>query len=130
MNVFVPATFKTDYPQFNTLSDPYLTNVFNNEAVVLGRKGISLFDDAGKQLYWAEVVLAHILTISGNGVGSGATGRIAQAVEGSVQGQFENMGTIGSAWWDLTPYGQKYWQLIKTRGGATYFSFDENNLVL
>lgn len=121
-SAFDPTQFKLDYPQFASLGDSYLSNVYEFEALDLGSKVIALFTNIPHAYYWSCVVLAHILTLTGNGVGTFQTGRTTDATEGSVQGSFENLGTISSTWWDQTAYGQQCWQLIKKRGGATWFS--------
>lgn len=121
--VLDPVQFKLDYTQFATLSDGYLTNVYDEEALILGRKVIALFNNTDKMYYWSCVVLAHILTLTASsGIGTQATGRTTAATEGSVSGSFEYKGIDGSEWWSQTAYGQKIWQLMRQRGGATYFA--------
>lgn len=124
---FNPTEFKTDYPQFAALSDTYLTKVYDNEALVLGTKVIGCVTGDSQRAYYADLVLAHILTVSGQGsTGTGQTGRISQASEGDVSGSFDYPTTLDNAWWSQTVYGQKCWQLINQRGGFTYFP-DCNN---
>ncbi len=120
---FNPTQFKIDYPQFATLSDAYLTQVYTYEALDLGSKVIALFRDVNYAYYWSCVVLAHILTLTGNdGDGTFQTGRVSSATEGSVSGAFASVDTDSNTWWNSTAYGQKVWQLIRKRGGATYYS--------
>ena len=120
---FDPTQFKLDYPQFATLSDNYLQNVYEFEALTLGDKIIALFNNVDYAYYWSCVVLAHILTLTGNNnTGTFQTGRTSQATEGSVSGTFANVDTESADWWNLTAYGQKCWQLVRKRGGATWFS--------
>lgn len=121
MTPFDPIQFKIDYPQFAALSDSYLQGVYDNEALILGTKVIGCVSGDANKSYWAQVVLAHILTISGNGVGTGQSGRISQASEGDVSGSFDYPTTLNNEWWAQTVYGQKCWQLINQRGGFTYF---------
>lgn len=124
---FDPEQFKLDYPQFSQLSDNYLIGVFNNEALVLGAAVINAVSGYANKSYWAQVVLAHILTITGTGVGTGQTGMVNNASEGDVSGSFDYKVTLNNQWWAQTAYGQKCWQIINVRGGATYFP-DFNNL--
>ena len=81
-----------------------------------------------KQYYWACVVLAHIMTLYGiQGGAGGAVGRVSDATEGSVSGSFAFLDTINGTWWNQTPFGAMCWQLLKQRGGATYFAQNNYN---
>lgn len=124
MPPFVVADFLQRYPQFSGVFTPLqIEDAYNFEALVVGSKIIALFKDVNYQFYWAQVVLAHILTImiKGTNGSEGYTGRIAAATEGSVSVNSESSKGEDEAWWNITPYGQKCWQLIRKRGGATMF---------
>lgn len=178
---FDPAQFVVDYPQFNTLSANTLTNLYYTEALIVGRKLLSLFKDvipddlwdastntpalsnstgqsgqsylcsvggsvnfgAGnitfvpynivvfQQLpfgWWINIgypayyqysclVLAHILTIMNIGI----VGRLNAATQDPITAHFDYKDTINSTWWNQTPYGAQCWQILKQRGGFTYF---------
>ena len=83
--------------------------------------------------YWAGVILAHLITLYNRPV----VGRLNNATEGDVSGQFDYQSTLNSAWWDQTTYGARCWKLIKQRGGFTAYvnnpyqgiSFQGNNNV-
>lgn len=117
--IFNYANFLLAYPQFVGYSNQSnVTNIYTYEALSNGEKVINLFRDTNYQYYWSCVVLAHILTIYQQGL----TGRVSQATEGTVNGSFEKLGNVDSAWWDMTTYGQACWHEIQKRGGATWVS--------
>jgi len=120
---FEPDKFKELYPQFIEINNQALVMTFNHEAIILGEKVIACVDGEDDKLYWAQVVLAHILTLEVNQ----QTGRVSQASEGDVSGSFDYLSTTDDKWWAETTYGQKCFKLIQMCGGFIYFPPDDNN---
>lgn len=119
---FDPTEFKSDYPQFASISDNRLKKIYNNEALVMSQKVVMCVPIETTD-YWVEIVLAHILTIDDLMI----TGRVSQSTEGSVSGSFEMPVAFSNAWWNLSIYGQKCFQVINVAGGMIYFpSCDQN----
>jgi len=100
---FNPTTFKTDYPQFDQISDDKLTNTFIYEAKIMGQIVSSLFTDDNIQYYWLCVTLAHILTCETLGL----TGRLSSVTQGSESANFDMKMPTWSQYWEQTVYGQK-----------------------
>lgn len=118
MPPFNVTNFLNMYPQFvGVFSDPQIEGIYDNEALVTGSKLLALFRDTNKQFYYAQLVLAHILTKYQLGL----TGIIASASEGSVSGNFDNNDSNDARWWNCTTFGQTCWKIIQNRGGATLF---------
>ncbi len=189
---FDPAQFIVDYPAFNGFSANALNNYYNEFALVLGSRFLSLFNNvlpvatwnattntpalangsansylsylcttpgtvnfgAGSIVFvnynvvsyntysqtwgnigyparynWSCVVLAHILTLLGlpGSGGSLQVGKVTSAAEGSVSGSFGMMDTTNATWWNQTAYGAMCWEMIKQRGGFTYFNLPNYN---
>lgn len=127
MQTFNPTQFKVNFPAFNTLSDSYLTNTFNFGVMEVGKVIWGLFVvNSDMEYYWATQVLAHLLTLSngqnGQQNGSGKVGVTTAATEGSVSGSFNYPVTQDSKWWEQTSYGATCYNLLRIRGGATYWA--------
>lgn len=184
MIAFNYSQFILDYPQFVNYSQNQTTNIYYNNALILGSKILSLFTspepintwDASTntptlvngtgnqgdillcikngsvnfgngsitfvvndivqysngtwnnigyptQYYWSCIILAHILTL----MTTRQVGRVSSANEDPVSGVLSYSNSSSAEWWNQTMYGAECWQLVKQRGGATYFSQDTYN---
>lgn len=70
--------------------------------------------------YWASVILAHIVSLYNRPV----VGRLDEAKEGDVSGNFNYQDTLSSAWWNQTTYGARIWKLLSQRGGFTAYPYN------
>ena len=129
MLVFNPTQFKLDYPEFASIADAKLTNLFNYNAKSFYQWAIQRYSDENEQYYWACLVLAHILTtIYGvDGTGASLVGRISSANEGDVSTsiEFNTKVTRTSAWWNQTKYGALCWAIIQQQGWSTWVGYGE-----
>ena len=126
MQTFNPTQFKSDYPAFNSLSDGYLTGMWDNEVLSTGRVIWGLFcPNSDQEYYWATKVLAHCLYLTNgqNGFqqGIGKSGFTSGATEKDVAGTFQLEMSADSKYWDQSPYGIACYNLLRQRGGCTYF---------
>lgn len=126
--VINPTQFKADYPQFNTVSDDILTGIFDNEVLTSWFWVVTIFDDETVQLYWAYLILAHILTLQpGSGAGGegmiGVTGTLTSASTGTVSSSFNPLEASNDTiiqWLNMTAYGTRVAMMLLNRGGSTY----------
>ncbi|AXH73697.1 MAG: protein of unknown function DUF4054 [Caudoviricetes sp.] len=120
---FDPDAFKLRYPQFSSYENQELIDIFDNEVIAVFGNILKFFIKTERQLYWGQIMLAHILTLQQGTLrgGTGITGIVNSASQGSVSSGWGSDISMGSMqWWQLTAYGQRVWVLIKMRGGATY----------
>lgn len=117
------SQFITDYPEFATYStQSNITNVFNNQAVVVGQVVSSLFTDDSEQYYWLCVVLAHILTCRMLGL----SGRLSNVGQGSESASFDMNSPAWAQYWNKSVYGQEVYQCVQTYlSGGHYISNGE-----
>lgn len=132
MQTFDPTQFKADFPVFAGLSDGYLTGVFDNAVMTIGRVIWGLFiSNTNAEYYWATWVLAHILTLTNgqNGMQNGISkvGQTTDAAEGDVSGSFNYPSTLDAAWWNQTQFGATCYNLLKQHGGMTYYAQNAYN---
>ena len=123
MPTFDPAQFILDYPQFNTLTSTYLTNIIYSASQPFYQFIFEMFTDPNQQYYWSCVVLAHILTlVNPNNVNLiYATGRVINATDGDVSTGLDKInGGYGSEWWLQTRYGFEVWNLMQQYGVSFY----------
>ena len=119
---FNPSQFKSDYPQFDTVSDSKLTNVFNFEACPLDQVVSALFCDDDVKYYWLCVALAHLMTLEQLGL----TGRLDSVTQGSESASFQMDMPQWAQYWQQTVYGQKIMQAMETYlAGGHYISNGE-----
>lgn len=109
--VFDPTQFKLDYPQFVSLTNENLTNLFNYNALKKSGWVDNYLDWADNdKYYWQCVMLAHICTVlyGADGSGSQVLGRINSADTGRVSLSFTNMTPLNEFRDELskTVYGQ------------------------
>ena len=108
--VFVPADFKTAFPEFAAVPDARLTLLFNMAtASLIDNTDASIVVDVAQRASMLNLAVAHLLTLlgttvtgNGNGGPSGVVGRLSSATEGSVSSTFEMNVPLspGSAWWN------------------------------
>lgn len=110
---FVPATFKTAFPEFTTIADAVLTLNFGLAELQLSNSCRSRIQDAALREKLLNLLVAHITQLR-NGVNgqaaSGVVGRVSYAMEGSVMATVD-MGSIvlGQAYYMQTQWGALYW---------------------
>lgn len=125
--VFSPATFRTTYTAFSTLSDAQL-----NLAFELAQNYVSN-DDCSPVPYSPptvnvradvlNLIVAHIAQImfGVNGAApSGLVGRISDASEGTVRVAVDMPSTPGNAWWMQTTWGALAYQALAPYRTARY----------
>jgi hypothetical protein len=111
--VFVPATFKTAYPEFATIADTALVANFGLAQLQLNNACESFVSDASIRETLLNLLVAHITTLRNGANGQpapGMVGRIGYAIEGSVAATAE-MGpqVYGQAYYSQTQWGAMYW---------------------
>jgi hypothetical protein len=113
---FVPADFKTEYPEFASVSDARATAMFTlaSQSLLDNTDNSPVMDvDFRTQLFY--MLVAHLLTILGAAPTTPTNtppGRLSQATEGTVTASFEYILPAGSAmapWFVQTKYGALYW---------------------
>jgi hypothetical protein len=121
-------TLSNNNPQINT---SYLCTVGGNVNFGAGDIQFNVYDivsfnsllmqwqNIGQpiQYYWAGMVMAHLVSLYNRPV----VGRLNNATEGDVSGQFTYQDTNGSKWWNQTTYGARIWERVEQRGGFTSF---------
>lgn len=111
--VFVPATFKTQFPMFATVADGTLTFNFGAAEIFLNNTCGSVVKDALLREKLLNYLTAHITALF-NGVNGaipgGLVGRISDAAEGSDRVSAEFPTDPDAAWFVQTPWGALYWQ--------------------
>lgn len=110
-------SFKEIYPNV-TASDPAIEQALIEASLVTG-EGWAELRETGIGLY-----AAHVLTLDKK---AGTTGKATQAASskkvGEVQISYATNQNQDAAWYELTNYGQRYWQLwsrIKRRTLACF----------
>lgn len=128
--VFDPAAFKLAFPAFADVPDARLTILFGMvTTTILDNTDASIVTDIDTRTSMLYLLLAHVLTLFGDGVTSGGVGtgpgtapvgRLASATEGTVSTSFafDVPASPGSAWFNQTQYGAMYWMMM-----APYRSF-------
>jgi hypothetical protein len=112
--VFVPATFKTLFPEFATLDNAVLSFNFDLSTLVLNNSCCSRVKDAVKREQLLNLLTAHITALR-NGVNgqtpSGIVGRVSSASEGSVSVDAD-LGDVPftAAYFAQTQYGLLFWK--------------------
>ena len=111
--------FRSIYPQFTNISDEQLTFMAENALIISGLD-VDERIPADKRYNLWYMLVCHLATLSERGT----AGSVARATEGSVSlsiGQMQQTG--GDAdWYNLTPCGSAYWQIVKKyRLGGLWF---------
>ena len=119
--VFDPAAFKLRYPEFASVSDTVLSEIFHDAELYLDNTDCSPVQDVAKRLRLLNMLVAHIAKLSGvaglGGAGSAATGGapvglLGSATEGSVSVSYDtsHVPQGSAAYFAQTAYGYAFWQ--------------------
>lgn len=126
--VFVPAAFRTLYPEFTGLSDAQLNNAFNLATLALANTCRSRVFNAALRETLLNLLTGHVAkimygTIDAAGIVTppqGIVGRINSATEGAVSVSAEMIATANSQWYLQTQYGAMYWNATARFRTAIY----------
>ena len=136
--VFVPADFKTAYPEFATVTDARCTAMFTMAAAsMLDNTDNAPVMDLPYRTQLFFLLVAHLLSIFGAGTAgsSGANGnpvgRLDSATEGTVSSGFAYelpAGSAMAAWYNQTPYGALYWMMTAQFRSMQYYVAGDSGL--
>jgi hypothetical protein len=110
--------FRTIYPQFAGISDASLEFMWQNALIISGIEQDSRIPEAEKENL-LFMLLCHLATLASRG----SAGPMTSAKQGEVQVSFAAPTATGdAAWYNTTPCGAAYWQIIKKyRLGGKWF---------
>jgi hypothetical protein len=111
--------FRTIYPQFTMFTDAQLTFMAENALIISGLDQDSRIPAAQKRNLW-YMLICHLATLADRGT----AGALVSATEGTVSASFGQMLQKGgdADWYNSTPCGAAYWQIIKKfRLGGLWF---------
>lgn len=111
--------FRTVYPQFTMFTDAQLTFMAENALIISGLDQDSRIPATQKRNLW-YMLICHLATLADRGT----AGALVSATEGTVSASFGQMLQKGgdSDWYNATPCGAAYWQIIKKfRVGGLWF---------
>lgn len=115
--VFVPADFKTVYPEFSAVPDVQLEYYFAQAEIYLDNTNASPVQNVSTRKILLWMLTAHIAQLAGvlenSGGGSSGlvpVGRTSSATEGSVSVDFEYKAPGTAQWYVQTQYGAAYWE--------------------
>jgi hypothetical protein len=110
--------FRTIYPQFAGISDASLEFMWQNALIISGIEQDSRIPEAEKENLLFMLV-CHLATLASRG----SAGPMTSAKQGEVQVSFAAPTATGdAAWYNTTPCGAAYWQIIKKyRLGGQWF---------
>lgn len=110
--------FRAVYPQFASLSDAQLEFMWQNALIISGIEGDTRVPEGQKENLLFMLV-CHLATLAVRGT----TGAMTGATQGSVSVTYATPTYTGdAAWYNLTPCGAAYWQIIKKcRLGGLWF---------
>lgn len=111
--------FRTKYPQFaDKPPDASLEFMWQNALIISGIEQDSRIPEADKENLLFMLV-CHLATLADRG----SAGAMTSAKEGEVQVSFAAPTATGdAAWYNTTPCGAAYWQIIKKyRLGGQWF---------
>ena len=102
--------FRSIYPQFTNISDEQLTFMAENALIISGLD-VDERIPADKRYNLWYMLVCHLATLSERGT----AGSVASATEGSVSVSFGQMQQTGgdADWYNLTPCGSAYWQIVQ-----------------
>jgi hypothetical protein len=110
--------FRTIYPQFAEIPDASLEFMWQNALIISGIEQDSRIPEAEKENL-LFMLLCHLATLASRG----SAGPMTSAKQGEVQVSFAAPTATGdAAWYNTTPCGAAYWQIIKKyRLGGKWF---------
>jgi hypothetical protein len=110
--------FRTIYPQFAEIPDASLEFMWQNALIISGIEQDSRIpaDEKENLLF---MLVCHLATLAERG----SAGAMTSAKQGEVQVSFATPTATGdAAWYNTTPCGAAYWQIIKKyRLGGQWF---------
>jgi hypothetical protein len=129
MSVIVPfdaAAWKQIYPEYASLSDPQLNQLYTEATIIHSNNGswTNPITDPAIQTAMLNLLTAHLayigygaggpgLSTGTSGAGGTLVGRINSASEGSVSvGSEYNVTGNSAQWYIQTKYGATYWQML------------------
>lgn len=111
---FVPADFKVIYPEFGTIADLALTNLFVEANIYLDNTDQSVVQNVAVRGALFNMLVAHLAMLrygTASQPASQLVGNVTNVSEGSVSIGVNNPAvTANSAWYLQTKYGAAYWQ--------------------
>lgn len=112
--VFDPAEFRDLYPSVKG-TDAQLEMHFKFAVWLLGNNECSLVKDLDMRKHFLYLLVAHMATLDQRTEeGNSVVGRVSSATEGTVSIGLDYGEMNDNARWYLqTPYGAKYWQMMK-----------------
>lgn len=127
--VFDPTAFRTEYPEFASVSDARATNMFTiAEQSILDNTDNSPVMDGNYRTQLFYMLVAHLLLIFDPSdtptVNNAPPGRISSATEGTITSAFEYIlpqGSAMAAWFVQTKYGALYWTATARFRSARYY---------
>lgn len=119
--------FRASYPEFKNLTDFQIENAFYEATIRLNNTEKSPVKDLQRREFLLYLAMAHICALNNQiATGNGSVGRLGSATQGSVSVSLDyGSSSSASKWWEQTPYGAKYWSLIKQYLTATIVSLHE-----
>lgn len=101
--------FRAVYPQFASLSDAQLEFMWQNALIISGIEEDTRIP-GGQKENLLFMLVCHLATLASRGT----TGAMTGATQGSVSVTYATPAYTGdAAWYNLTPCGAAYWQIIK-----------------
>lgn len=123
--IFNVISFKTQYPEFNTISESTLFLCFNEACLYLSNSDNSPIQNIAKREMMLNMLTAHVAFIKGKLSSDGQpkpVGRLLTAAEGSVSTRFEFQTKGMPAWYAQSQYGASFWQATNNLRGFRYMS--------
>lgn len=110
--------FRTIYPQFAEIPDVSLVFMWQNALMISGLEHDSRVPEEEKENL-LFMLLCHLATLATRGT----AGAMTSAKQGEVQVSYAAPNATGdAAWYNTTPCGAAYWQIIKKyRLGGLWF---------
>ena len=110
--------FRAVYPQFANLSDAQLEFMWGNALIISGIEEDTRIPESQKENLLFMLV-CHLATLATRGT----TGTMTGATQGSVSVTYAApVHTGDAAWYNSTPCGAAYWQIVKKyRLGGLWF---------
>jgi hypothetical protein len=124
------ADFRAERPQFAGLSDQVLQRLYWDACELVGNREDSLVPYSPPAVITRRrlifLAMCHLAELESRAA-QGIDGAVTNATEGTVSvGVTLPQGRQGDAWWNLTPYGQQFAQMIAPyRTGFFYFAHRE-----
>jgi len=128
--VFDVTKFRARYPEFTSISDEILQELFYEAILYCTNKDTSPIQDTETRRRVINMLVAHITALNFGVRGAAPNdlvGRISSATEGSVTVSADMGGGPAAgtkAWFLQTKYGAAYWQISLQFRGATWIGSD------